>query len=438
MKLSVQLIIVMFAALIVGVTVFGYFSFSYTQDALIEVIGREQQALADEVMGLIDRTLYHKYQEIQVIADASPIENVFVTGTFTKDGEQRLKELLLQTGPWDSLALFAADGYEFSHIENNGETIYTHNTEEQNAFMYALEGEVYISDLVLSEDGRPTIIFAAPSRDKNHPESPVIGVVIGKFSWPVILEILDNALTEDRHIHLFNKDGMTIGTPTWHKDEILEHDLRYIPVVQEALEGKCSSSSSSSSFITEDPHVEGDAHEQTKHIPALSSCALQQGYLGFRSKGWGLIIETPEDILLQPVQELIYTFLIVGFLVIMLFIPVVLLLSKTITKPLERLTKSNKLISQGKFKEAQQQQQQQQQHIPDEIKVLTETRQIMLQGLVGKKELDATHKELEKKVKELERWEKFTVGRELRIKELKDEVKNLTERKYSRKKKAKK
>jgi hypothetical protein len=413
MKLSVQLGVVMLVAVVMAVAAFGYFGFSAAKTALIEQIGYEQQELAREIFVLIDRTLYQKYQEIQVIADANPVEDAIIS-LDTAAVEQRIDELLLQTGPWDSLEIFSTEG---TQILGEKDMITSHKREERNAFTQSLQGQVYVSDVVYSEElGRATMIFSAPIHNEN--EREVIGVVIGKFSWPVILEILDGISKEGKEVYLFNKNGITIATPTIYRDEILQIDLTQFPLVQQALQGKCSNV-----LVEERFHHRGNIHTEQKHTPVLISCALQEGYLGFKSRGWGLIIETPQHIIFEPVQNMTRTFVIVAFIVFFSFIPLVFFLSHNIAKPLIILTQSNKDILTGKLKKAQQQQQQQQQRIiPDEIKELTETRQAMLQQLVGKKELDKKNKQLQLKVKELEKWEKLTVGRELRIKELKEKV----------------
>jgi signal transduction histidine kinase len=67
---------------------------------------------------------------------------------------------------------------------------------------------------------------------------------------------------------------------------------------------------------------------------------------------------------------------------------------RMISRPLSDLTKSNRLIIKGKFKEAQQQLQQR--NLPTEIKELIETRKIALKGLVEKSGLKKANIELKK------------------------------------------
>jgi signal transduction histidine kinase len=394
MKLVIQLISIMMIAVILAIVIVGFVSFNFTKNSLEESIGNNQQELAKETMNKIDRILYQKYQEIQVIADANPVED---SVSNTKDYSlvrERLDELLLQTGPWDLISLVDKEG---EVIVSTSRLAIELNKQQQIAFSNSMSGSVYYSDLLRSQvTGKPTIIFSAPIRNGREPSRPIIGVVMAEFSWPVILEVFDELETgPEKHIHLFNDDGVTIGVPTFHNKEILQKDLTNINIVREALDGKCSSSF----LLEEEGHFEGDGHQDNVHIPALSSCALQTGYLGFKSQGWGLIIETSQDIVLAPVRQLVKKFLLVSLIIILLLFPVIFLISRTISKPLSDLSKSNRLISEGKFKEAQQQQQQQQQqqrNLPTEIKELMETRQIALKGLVVKSELEKANIELKK------------------------------------------
>jgi hypothetical protein len=422
MKLVAYFSLFIIITVALAVSTVGYFTFNFTKEVLIKEIGQKQQEQAHEALAIIDRTLYHKYQEIQLISDANPIEDVFISGKFTAEAEQRLQEFTLQTGPWDKLELFTIKGETVSQYGQETEKhLEKHDNEGKTAFNLALQGKVYISDVFISkETGKPTMIFSAPVKNKKQSGNPIIGVVIGKFSWPIIMEILDDISSANSHLHLFNKEGMTIATPTIHKDEILQHDLTYIPIVQQALQGECSSSSF---LLEEEPHQEGDHHAVSKPVSSLISCSLQQGYLGFKKKGWGLVIETPQSLILKPVEQLTSRFMLISFLVLLLSIPLIFILSRIISKPIRDLAISNKLVSEGKFKEAQQLQHQR--NIPSEINELIETRQIALKGLVAKSELEQKQKELEKKIAELAKWEMLTVGRELRIKELKDRVKKL-------------
>jgi hypothetical protein len=421
MKLIAYFSIFILLAVTLAVAAVGYYTFNFTKEALIEEISQGQQELAHEALAIIDRTLYQKYQEIQTIANSNLIEDVFISGEFTAQAKQRLNEFLLQTGPWDELELFSKQGEEVSqHIEEKEKHLENHDNEGKVAFSNSLHGSVYISDVIISkETGKPTMIFSAPIKDKKQVGNPVIGVVIGKFSWPIIMEILDDVDFRESHVHLFNKEGMTIAVPTIHQDEILQLDLTYNPVVNQALLGECGSSS----FQLEKPYQESIPNFKGEKIRILSSCTLQQGYLGFKSKGWGLVIEAPHSTILKPVQQLTLRFVLIGIVVLLLFIPLIFILSRIISKPIRDLAISNKLISEGKFKEAQQLQQKR--NVPAEINELIETRQIALKGLVAKSELEQKQKELEKKIAELEKWEKFTVDRELRIKQLKDKMKEL-------------
>jgi methyl-accepting chemotaxis protein len=352
MKFAERLIVIIMFAVIISSSILGYIGYITARGALEGRIGESQLELAKETLDKIDRIMYQKLQEIQVIAKATPIENSLLIGDeeSSKIAKTRLKEFKFQTGPWDELEIFSTDGINILSFEKQeiGRSVEGHDKGGINAISEALQGNVHISDLIISEETkRPTVIFAAPIRNDQKDGTPVIGVVIGKFSWPVILEILDEVeVLRDRQVRLFNKNGMTIGTTTIHRDEILQHDLQNIPIVQEALKGKCSSSIAEEEF-----HQEDDIHAAREHIPSLSSCALQQGHLGYKGNGWGLIIETRQSRIFAPVQNLAKTFLLAALAVALLLTPVIFILSRSITKPIKKLKESADKISKGFFEE---------------------------------------------------------------------------------------
>jgi two-component system, sporulation sensor kinase E len=413
MKLSVQ-ITMMVLLLIVLTTVIGsYLSLNFTSDILQDYIEENQFELAKEVMSKIDLVLFQRFQEIKVIADSNPVEDAF-NGKISV-AQQRLDEFSFQTGPWDVLSLIDIDKKVLTSTDKSLNQL---NQQYNLAFNEVVNGNFYHSDLIRSlVTGRPTMIFAAPVFDEIKRSRDVVGVVVGEFSWPVIIEKLDELDSPDRHMHLFNEKGLTIAAPSYHRDEILNHDLTHLQIIRGALDGNCGSFFEPMSISLDFEH---------EHEPSFDTCYLQQGHLTFRGNGWGLLIETKQSSILAPLKNLTRNFLLVGFLVILLSLPLAFILSRTISKPLNILIESNKSIIEGKYEKAQQQQQQQQQHfLSDEIRETLETRQQMLKNLVGKKELDKKNKELQGKIGELEKWEKLTVGRELRISELKKKVKEL-------------
>jgi HAMP domain-containing protein len=353
MKLSAQLIMIMIAAVVISLFAAGYFSFAATQKALEQSIGENQQELAKETMNKIDRLMFQKFQEIQVIADADPIENPLLykaNGAGSEEisreiGEtrQRLEELLLQTGPWDVISLIDREGkIIISTLKGNSAENIKIFKESNAAFLAALNGRIYYSKLLISsQTGFPTVIFAAPVTDEQAGVRPIIGAVVAEFSWPVVLEILDEIKLGD--VHLFNKNGIAIGSGTEHRHEILQEDLKNAVIVQQALQGKCGS------LISESKNV--NLAERKEKIPALSSCSLQNGHLGYKGNGWGIAIETPADVAFAPVKKLTNRFIVIGLIISLLLIPIILILSANITSPIKKLKSSADRISKGFFDE---------------------------------------------------------------------------------------
>jgi signal transduction histidine kinase len=405
MKFAVQLTSIMLIVVVLAVATAGISSFTLTKNVLEKNIGDTQQELAKETIDKIDRILFQKYQEIQVIAEMGASENLLnlleeedITEAASSSSSSSDREILQEhqflTGPWDLILLTNKEGQVITSTFKSATSL---NPQQQTAFNIALTGKNYYSDLLRSQvTNKSTMIFAAPVRNEEDPSRPTIGVAIAEFSWPVILEVFDGlSVSFDRHVHMFNKEGIIIGTPTPHRKEILQSDLRFNSVVKEALQGKCSDSSSTSSSVF---LFEGEDHPDVISVPTLSSCALQKGHLGFESLGWGILIESPQDVVFAPVRKMQWLLFWIVLLIIVLLIPLILILSNKITKPLLLLTASNKAIISGKYKEVlqQQQQQQQQQHLPDEIKEFIESRHLSLKGLVRKSELEKANRELKK------------------------------------------
>ncbi len=350
MKFSTKLILSISIVGVVTALALGLMSYFSTREILQESIKNAQAQLARNIMNDIDRVLFKAYQDIQVIAADSkatkwlaPLRRADQTDSEMRshtlgrsDVIKTLHEKALLTGPWDIIFLVDDKGIMVASTfkEEIGDPVAT-EPNRNIAFQAAMRGEIYYSDLVISDDtGNPTIIFAAPVRDEKRPDRPIVGAVIGNFLWHVVLQMLDE-IDHANRVHLFNREGMTIATRTDHKHKILQGGLVHSECVKKALIRD----------VANDSMCTVGAGDEA----VLACYAMQHGYLSYKGGKWGLLLEMPLSEVFAPINQLAKN--IVKYIVIIMIsiAGAFYFIGKILTLPIETLTRTVQAVAQGDF-----------------------------------------------------------------------------------------
>ncbi|MBI4457972.1 PAS domain S-box protein [Candidatus Uhrbacteria bacterium] len=315
----------------------GYFVFTETKNALQQTIRDRQSELGHQTIDKIDRTLFGYYVGIQNIADEESIQRT-LSGAVQdrREIERRIKELPFLTGPWDVLKIINSQGAIIASnsrqdAEKNAEI--EKNIENLAALKEAIKGNVYYSDFLFTKDtGRPTMIFAAPIRDQETADQPIIGVVIGHVAWPVIKEIIE-ASDPASEFDLYTRGGVLIAT----NQESAKHLFLKNTEIERSLSAP--------------PHVANLIKtEADEGFEALVTRADSHGHLAYKGNQWALFIETPTSIAFAPAISTARRIVLV-LLPIILFIlfVILLLLSSLVVRPIVDITKVSKVIAVGDF-----------------------------------------------------------------------------------------
>lgn len=300
MKFTTKLILLASLSALVVAPVLGFSVFFAARNILHTSIQERQERLAASIMGEIDHALHQARRDIQVLAEDQHLETWF-SNAYQDEGtrdrvflrsivEEELEEKAMLTGPWDSICLLNREGQVVVSTDKKrvGRSV-SQPSENGNAFSAALGGEVYSSDFLKpKEGGRPTLVFAAPVVDKKRAGRLVVGVVVAPLAWPLVLQILDE-VDPAIGVSLFNRDGLVIGTRTEEKQRILKESLLSIDLVAKGLDAQTATSG---------------IYKTLGGDEVLGSLVRQRGYLGYRSNGWGLLVETPTSRIFSPILSL--------------------------------------------------------------------------------------------------------------------------------------
>jgi HAMP domain-containing protein len=356
MKFSTKLFLAVFLISMMIIPALGVSVFYLTRGVLQEELIADQLQIAMQQMNAIDQALYRARREIQIIAsdglleqevlffqsialNGGSAENTPAKNSFTDTNEvstKQFKYLTSLTGPWDAVYLVDRDGViRRSTVPGKVGGSVLQERHDRHAYEAALRGEVYDSDLVISaHSGRPTVVFSVPIHDWGQVDRPIVGLAIAYFAWPVVLQILDEN-TPDINAHLFNRDGVIIADRSENSRSVLETSLMDVELVRQMLQGE---------------RVWGSAVGQGAHGfigPALSICVMQQGFLTYKGKRWGLLLELPTERVFKPIYRITgYIALVSAVSLGVLAITLFWIFGK-IANPIRSLTNTVQLIAGG-------------------------------------------------------------------------------------------
>jgi len=334
MKLNKKIFILMAVGFTITIAVVGFFSFLFVQSALEESISTNQLQVALTTMSQIDGILYKQLLNIEVIANDREVSGVLFESINGSEPKLRLRSLRTLTGPWDVLRIY--DLKEEVVLSTREEEIGSMVKDTSLDFLLekALSGTVTSSDFVkILETGRETVVFASPIRAIDEPGQPIIGVAVGYFSWPVILQVI-----EDLKLHavLLNKEGLVIAANTRYDTE----NFKGINYGDKEFVSKLLEGSSESLVLSKD--------EGFSDRSMVASLAPQLGQLDYQGNGWGLVVETPTDVAFASARE--EAIKLVGILIALFFIFVggmAFSMRGIVVRPIVSLTNVAQSIAEG-------------------------------------------------------------------------------------------
>ena len=400
MKVITKISISFFSLAVLLTAISGFLIYNSTKDALQKSISANKLEIARGTMAQIDRVMYERFLDIQDISSSMIIEKYILNQASKEDVSKRLDSFFVTSGPWDIIKIVNDQGKIIFSSDQKlvDESINTKKT-AKIAYDKSINGEVYVSDLVISEDtGLPTIFFSAPIK-KYSIGKDIIGVTIGQFSWPAIQEIVQSGGDDNTDTSLFSEN-----------ESLLASSNQSLKVFDETVKGHKGDA------IPEGEEFSGILKDNNGTYDSLVIQAPQIGFLDYKGHNWELILEQPISIAFDSAAKssqqiiLIYIPVIVTFFLISFF-----LINGLVVSPLEKITTVTQSIANGDINQRVEINQE------DEIGQLGASINKMTDELLN------TQATIEKKVIErtsqIENINRHMVNRELKMIELKKQLK---------------
>lgn len=308
---SLQIKLMMFFTILATVLFIsvGFLFFRSTKEAINFSKEKEFVTLAEETSNKIERYMFERYGDIQVM----------VTSPLLKKG-QMTKNVKLQ---YINSVRNAYKAYDYIFITDDTGNIELFSGKSQNDDGYkkflprVLKGENFVSDFTYFPDTKSYgVYYASPIIDVNN---KVSGAVIERMNFNAISDIVKNVhLGIKGYAYIVDKHGNSIFNPS-----------------KDIINTEVFTAGNSNTFFT--------VHNNIKYFSAYNPIIKYES----QENTWNVVVEQPVNEAFKIAYSLRnYTIVIVIFSVLIVFV-LVSLLSIKITKPIKTLVKQTQNIANG-------------------------------------------------------------------------------------------
>ena len=336
MKFSTKLTVFILAILtLVGTTITVYVYYSNLKMLKKEITERLEDVAFDK-MDKIDRNLYERYSDIQMMATDPIISSRNSTpAQITK----RLVEYRNTYKSYVSLSFFDLNKIRIadtSGVDIGQQHLHSKYLDE------ALQGKISAASVITTSFsiGFTNIYFASPVRDQN---GKIFGLVVARVPIGKLYEITkwvprkhEGTGHEILEIDLIDETGLLLYS-SHNRKGILKDNLFAWKIVKRI---KAKTKSKMGSLTGWDP-----IHKEK----ALFAYAYEQGHLNFKGNNWMLLLHVPVKAAFASAAELRNKLIAVVFAIIFIAILITLIGSRKFTRPISRLQDVAKEIGKGKL-----------------------------------------------------------------------------------------
>ncbi len=261
-------------------------------------------------------------------------------------------------------------------------------------FEKAKNGQIFISKVDFTKEGEPYIKIAAPIRksETEATEGVLEAVFYLKGTWGKVLEI---KIGETGRVSVIDDKGMLIADP-WSSRVLKKINLLDLPPTK--------------------PLIIGEIFKGAKYLNEKKTEVIGVG-IPIKSLRWGVIVEQDVaeiEVLAKEARNFALVFLIAGLLIIGLLVLLVLVMRRAdrdlVWQRFDLKVKTEELEEAKSVLE---------------IKVQARTKELEELAQDLEEKVKQRTKELQKRIDELERFHRLTVGRELKMLDLKKEIRKL-------------
>ena len=321
---------------------------------------------------------------------------------------------------------------EENNLQNKGDRYYFKDT------MRAEKGTVFISPLDLNiEKGKvenrgteeepkyvPVIRYGIKVFDNN--ENPKGIIITNIYADNFLMPLAEIFLGQDnqKETYLVNKDGYYLHHPDKNKEwgfmlnkenERVTRDYEELNIVNKAGDNISVIEDKNNYFVFQRVYP--------GNKPELISSGYENdpSYSESRISGdefyWVLVTKVEKRVVAENLKDILIKYILFSLLTILLVVIFILFISRSITEPIDKLEKAIRIVEKGNLDHGIKI------RSKDEIGELAKSFKDMTRSLRSYR--DETEKKVIERTSDLEKLNKHMIGRELKMMELKKEIKKL-------------
>jgi len=309
---------------LIPLAVVSLLSYWQNQSALQQRVSNEFENSTVLQQQGIEQWITERKDDVVTVAEANQVQSM--------DPEQVaevVQELYDRWGIYQNMFVLTPDGERL--FDTSGATS---NLVDRGYFKQAMQGEVNVSDILISRvSGKPIIVFAAPVISDGN----VVGVAGAVIRTVFISTLLEQSwVGETGDAYLINEEGFFVTEPRVTEELKQAGLVEESPILemqvdtvggQEVLAGNSGS----------------DQYQDFRGKPVLGA------YRHLEDLRWGLLLEqevAEAFATVTQLRNLVLTIIIVSVIVV---VAVAIWIANSLTKPVTQITQAAQTIAQGNF-----------------------------------------------------------------------------------------
>lgn len=311
--------------------VFGWTTGELAQEQLEQNIGSELAHLSENLSHTLDRIMFERYREVQILAGLKPFRS---PETSIAEQQSLLSRLQVTYPDYSWIGFADINGTVRS---STGGLLQGQSVVERAWFLGAQTGPyvgdvheaVLLAKLLPNPSGEPLrfVDIAAPVFDEQGRFQGVLGAHLN-WEWVVDVEtaLKNTPLAGDKEIFVLAQDGtVLLGPPHWQGESL---GLNSVKLAQSGQDGYT---------------IERWADNETY----LTSFSPSKGYRNYPGLGWIVLVRVKTETAFASVQALNWQILQNGLLLSSGFTVLGWLLAKGVTRPMLKIASTADQIRQG-------------------------------------------------------------------------------------------
>jgi C4-dicarboxylate-specific signal transduction histidine kinase len=317
---------------------------------------RQLELLATTVASRLDRLIIDvRHLVIYISTHQKAIAFFNVTTVeerkvITTDLQELLDNIFQANSLYDAIYLVDERG---NCVASTNSAFVGENYSFQEYFRQAKQGTVYTSSILIEKNtGRPALYLSNPVRAKN---GKIIGVAIIKIKEEEIAKIF-NGLGLDTKSDVFLIDQMgiiishrdrsllyhSLGTLSWKTQQQIKIERRYH--LKKINNLNLNNLTAAMVGATEAGHISDESPAEKRF--------QRVGFAPLKVEPWVLGVSRPETVFAAPLRHIIWQYIISLLIISAIASFWVIILARSITRPICELTKAAKAVKKGNFNSA--------------------------------------------------------------------------------------